>query len=84
MSNVKFATVAEAKEQLGIQKLDIVRNPNTSKLFAQDQSGNNYRVQGNIDKSKPMAWITEEGKPLSEGCLINVEKDASANVQFSL
>jgi hypothetical protein len=80
-----FMSVQAFKDALGIKTLDVfVWDKDTKtrkasgKLSCQDEFGNIYRCQQNIDSSKPMAIILEKGKPIEEACLINTTKGESA------
>lgn len=75
-----FMTTAEFKSKLGVSEIQIVKNPNTGKLFASTNAGN-YKVQGVIDSKKPIRFMYEDGK-FSEGCITNVSD--SDNVKFTL
>ena len=78
-----FLTVEEFKAKIGKAGVagDIVKNPNTGKLFL-SIGGLYFKVQQDIDRTKDMSiLVPEEG--LEQACLVNV-KASSNNVQFTL
>lgn len=79
-TNIVFLTIDEFKDKVQATKLDIVKNPNSGKLFMADNNGENYKVQNNIDNTLPMRVLVEDGD-LSKCCLVNVKSD---NTVFSL
>ena len=81
-SNVKFLTVDEFKSAIGApgQAMQIVKNPNTGKLFFAI-AGKNYRVQQNIVSTERMSILVPE-TGLDDACLVNV--NGTDNVQFTL
>ena len=74
--NIKFITVAEFKTAVGANKLSIVKNPNTGKLFAQADNGKNFRCKATLDITKPMSVLVESGD-LDNACIVN---GSNANV----
>lgn len=78
---VRFITVDEFKEQLGVSKIEVLLNPKTDKIFM-SAGGNSYKVQQDIDNSIDMKILIPEGEALSEACLVNVA--GGAETQFSL
>ena len=81
-NNVKFLTVEEFKSEINAagQAMQIVKNPNTGKLFFAI-AGKNYRVQQNIDPTSRMSILVPE-TGLKDACLVNVS--GTDNVQFTL
>lgn len=67
----KFIEITAFKTEVGATKLEVVRNPNTNKLFVAADNGKNYKCQGNIDLNLPMKFITEGA--LDDACLANVK-----------
>ena len=78
-------SIEEFKAETKVQRISIVRNPNTKKLFA-SAAGSNYRVQGDIDVAKPIDFLYEEdidaknekGEPIGgvkNGCFVNSNQD---------
>jgi len=68
--NVKFMTISEFKIATGCNTLAIVKNPNTGKLFAQSNTGKNFRCKGALDITKPMSVLIESGD-LDNACIVN-------------
>jgi hypothetical protein len=63
--------------------MEVLRNPSTSKLFMADQTNDvNYKVQQDINGSKPMKMLVPESGDLAQACLVNVKP--GAELQFSL
>jgi hypothetical protein len=89
-SKVTFMSVNAFKKAIGVNKIDVVlydQGPNaTNKLSVLDEDGNFYRCQQSIDKSKPMAFLLEEGASLDEACLVNVSGNGESplTTQFEL
>lgn len=50
--DVKFHSIAKFKEDQGISKIEILRNPKTNKLFAVADEELTFRVAGNFDPAK--------------------------------
>ena len=80
--SVKFLTVAAFKQAVGATTLNVVRNPNTGKLFASADDGTNYKVQGDIDPQERMVFLVPDGV-LEDACLINAENN-SVEPEFTL
>lgn len=92
-----FLSIQRFKEVNGITTIDVIPNPHTNKLFASTEKGN-FRVQGNIDNSKPMAWLVPtmgetdqegvvyetEAAGMAAACLVNVDESKRAEPIFSL
>ena len=75
-----FISVGDLKKKLGIDKIEVVKNQNTGKLFvaADDKR---FKCQANFDAGLPYRFMYEDGN-FDEGCLINVIE--SANVIATL
>jgi hypothetical protein len=72
-------TIDEFKAETGATAIQIVRNPNTKKLFA-SAAGKNYRVQGDIDVTKPIDFLyeddtTKDNSGVDNGCFVNSNQD---------
>jgi hypothetical protein len=67
--DVKFMSIQEFKEAIGATRLEVLRNPNTDKLFM-SANGQNYRVQGDLDPDERMVVLVE-ADDLDNACLIN-------------
>jgi hypothetical protein len=69
-------SVSEFKRIEGVDTVQIVRNPNTTKLFASVGNGKNYRVEAAIDTAKPVEFLYDDDATLEtggieNGCFIN-------------
>ena len=67
-------SVEEFKEQTNAMTLNFVKSPKTQKLFVSCSAGN-FKCQGDIDLSKPVNFIHEEGS-FDEGCFVNANTDS--------
>lgn len=74
-------SVASFKEAVGCQKIDILENPKTGKLFASGDNGKNWKVQASIDFKLQIVVLVEDGE-LDNACFIN--PGAGAEVKISL
>ena len=89
MAELTSVSVSEFKKREDVEIVQIVKNPNTSKLFAAAGNGKNFKVQGDIDTAKPVSFLYEvdEGAeaPTQEqwdnGCFVN---SSEANIVASL
>lgn len=83
MSTIKFLSVGEFKTAIGKagEKAEVVKNPNSGKLFVAIGS-ENYKCQQAIDPKLPMKFIVENDN-LAEACLTNVKEKAD-NTVFTL
>jgi hypothetical protein len=70
-----FLTISEFKTRTGATKVDIIRNPNTSKLFAATDKGQNFKVEANINVADPstIRFMYEDDAKFTEGCICNVK-----------
>lgn len=73
--------IAEFKTMVGATTIDILVSPKTQKLFASGSNGKNYKVEQNIDFTKPIVVLVEDGLT-DEACFINQRQ--SAEVKISL
>lgn len=83
-STVTFMTISEFKIANGFnadEKAQVVKNPNSGKLFVSIGS-KAFKCQQNIDSSKEMKFLVDNGD-LNEACLANVKAPAE-NVLFTL
>jgi hypothetical protein len=78
-SNVEFFTWEEFKDYFDIKKAEVVKNPNTGKLFVASGS-NRWKCQGDIDFELPMRFLVED-EDYDNACLVNVTE--SDNVQYT-
>lgn len=79
-----FLTVSQFKAKINKTDVEaqIVRNPNTGKLFlAIDDL--RFKVQANIDKTKSMSVLVPQDGGIEQACLINAEAPTQ-NVMFTL
>ena len=74
-------SIASFKEAVGCQKIDILENPKTGKLFASGDNGKNWKVQASIDFKLQIVVLVEDGE-LDNACFIN--PGAGAEVKISL
>lgn len=82
--NVKFYTMSEFKTRVGIsdaEKVQVVKNPNTEKLFLSIGS-QSFKCQQDIDGGKELRMLVESDK-FDEACLVNT-KPSTENVVFTL
>ncbi len=75
MANIANLGLAEFKTAAGFSNADVLRNPKTNKLFLSASNGKNYRVQGDLDLSKELCFLVEDGD-LDNACLINKGRGA--------
>ena len=83
-SKVKFLSVIEFKVAKGIHAdttAQVVKNPNTNKLFLAIGS-HTFKCQQDIDPTKDMKMLVDDDN-LDEACLANVKPHAE-NVLFTL
>lgn len=73
---VSFMTIAQFKDAIGAQKLEVLRNPQTNKLFMSADGGANYKVEQEIDTTLEMRVLVPEDGGLEQACLVNVEGGA--------
>ena len=65
-----FLEIPALKNRLGVSKIDIVRNPNTGKLFGATERGS-IKVQQSLDATKAIKFMYESEDKFSEGCIVN-------------
>ena len=63
-------SVANFKKLIGADKIDILVNPHTSKLFASADNGQNFKVEQAIDFKAPIVVLID-GDDLDSACFIN-------------
>lgn len=78
-NNVTFLTWDEFKEEMGINKADVVKNPHTGKLFVAHRDMR-WKCQNDIDFKKDLAFLIEDGD-MDNACLVNVT--SSDNTVYS-
>lgn len=84
MSTIKFLSINEFKLAAGLpvdEKAQVVKNPNTGKLFVAIGSYT-FKCQADIDGAKEMKMLVDNDN-YAEACLANVKASAE-NVLFTL
>ena len=71
--------IAEFKQAMGCNSIEILVNKNTNKLFAACSNGKNIKVEQAIDVTKPMVVLVEEGE-LDNACIINKREGAEVKI----
>jgi hypothetical protein len=75
MNNMIFISISQFKTVLGLptdsKEVQLVKNPNTGKLFVNTPKGN-FKAQQAIDHTKPVRFMYESETLFAEGCLTNV------------
>lgn len=75
--DVRFHSIDKFKEDQGISKIEILRNPKTGKLFAVADEELTFRVQGDLDTTKELCvgmFPNEQGG--IDWCILNRGKGA--------
>jgi len=94
----KFQSIQQFKGAHGITHIDVVRNPNSNKLFCSADNGSNYRAQQDIDGKAPMIFLIPETGDTdannvaltadqvgpANACLVNYDPTKRAEPVFSL
>lgn len=82
-ANVTFFTIEEFKTKMGLsgEKAQVIKNPNTGKLFLSIGSSN-FKCQQDINGANEMKLLVDNDN-LAEACLTNVKSSAD-NVMFAL
>jgi len=75
MENIKFITVDAFKAQVGTTSLNVLKSSKTNKMFLASDDGTCYRVQQDIDNTKEMKILVQDGD-YSNACLVNVKNGA--------
>jgi len=70
-----FMSINLFKQNVGATKLDVLRNPNTNKLFVAADNGTNYNCQQDLDVKLPMSILIPDGD-MTKACLINPKPGA--------
>lgn len=68
-------SISEFKRVHSVDTIQIVKNPNTSKLFAACSNGVNFKVQGDIDVTKPINFLYDTEEGMDKGCFVNQGTD---------
>ena len=80
-TEVQFLTIEEFKKQISAESMQVLKNPNTGKLFLAASNGENYKVQQEIDTTKEMKILVPEGN-ITDACLTNVKPGAEVIAQL--
>jgi len=68
-------SIPEFKKLEDTESIQIVKNPNTSKLFASCANGKNFKVEQAIDLEKPVSYLHDTDGAWNEGCFVNTRAD---------
>ena len=71
-TKVLFMDMAAFKTSENFNSARLLHNPEKGTYFLAADNGKTYRCQANIDLKKNVAWIREEGAPIADSCLTNV------------
>jgi len=82
-TSVTFLSVDQFKAKVSQDSLDVIRNPNTEKLFVASEDGSRWKAQQDLDANAPMAFLIDHGD-IDEACLVNVKQTPSENIVASL
>ena len=66
-----FLTISEFKSAISAEVINIVKNPNTGKLFL-SVGDKSFKCQQDIQLDKPLRFVFEES--FDDGCLCNVKE----------
>ena len=75
-------SVASFKDATKSSSFKFLRNPKTGKVFASSDNGNSYKVEQEIDFTKPIVILVEDGD-LNKACFIN-ERESTAELLHTL
>ena len=81
MPKLKQISLHKFKELMNTSYVDILKNQNTGKLFASIDSGDYFKVQGDLDTTKEVVFLIEDGD-INNGCFINPGKGADLIVRL--
>ena len=73
--------ISEFKAKIGAEKISVIKNPATGKLFTSATSGHNFKCQQDIDLQKPMTFLVEDGV-IETACLINVGRGLPSLIEL--
>ena len=81
MKTFSVMSITDFKQKYGYNKLTVVRNPHTGKLFVASGNGANYRCQQNLNTEEPLAFVSSSDDGEEENwCLINDTKGVNVVV----
>lgn len=75
-------SVASFKDATKATAFNFLKNPKTGKVFVSSDNGNSYKSEQEIDFTKPIVVLIEDGD-LNKACFIN-ERESGAEKLFSL
>jgi len=75
-TEVRFLTIDQFKQELGITEASCLVNKKTGKLFLSASNGQTYKVQQDINPKEEMKVLIPEDGDMSEACLVNVSNQA--------
>jgi len=75
---ITFMSISEFKNATGSLALEVIKNPNTDKLFLTNGT-NKWKVQQSIDNTLPMSILIQDDN-MEDCCLVNTTN----NTVFSL
>ena len=70
----KFYSLNEFKSVINSSSLQIVKNPNTGKIFAVSEDGQKFKVQQDLDMNKPIGFIHSTDESFEQGCICNMSE----------
>ena len=73
--NLTSISINEFKKIEETESIQIVKNPNNSKLFASCANGKNFKVEQKIDFGAPMSFLHDTDGAWDEGCFVNTRAD---------
>lgn len=80
-ANVEFFLWEEFKDYFDIKRAEVVKNPNTGKLFVASGS-HRWKCQGDINFDLPMRFLVED-EDYDNACLVNVTESDNTMHTFS-
>jgi hypothetical protein len=71
-NNVEYFTWEEFKDYFALNKAEVIKNPNTGKLFV--ASGKHrWKCQGDINFDLPMRFLVKD-EDYDNACLVNIKE----------
>jgi hypothetical protein len=77
---VEFISMSEFKERVNEDKLEVVRNPNSGKLFLAGVESN-WKVQAEYTPDKETRMLVPDGD-LEQACVVNVKNTSEVLATF--
>lgn len=78
---MRFITVAQFKQEAGINNIKAVLSPKTGKKFL-DCDGVTYRMEQKFDSTLPHKFMIGDGETIEDACLVNIKEQD--NTLFTL